>query len=138
MRDPRTGLGLLELAVVRAVAALRRPTLWWRDAPYVLRQPDAAPAADLPTGLAPVRPPQDAVRRVDACACYATQLGYQFGRDSALPAEEAMRVALAGLDEVLLADAAALEVLAAAADAAVPAAQGSAPGSSARTSTQST
>jgi LmbE family N-acetylglucosaminyl deacetylase len=32
------------LQVVRAVAALGRPTLWWRDAPYALRQPDAAPS----------------------------------------------------------------------------------------------
>lgn len=36
--------------------------------------------------------------------CYASQLGYQFGRGSPLPAEDAMRTALAGLDEPLLVD----------------------------------
>ena len=98
------------LHVVRAVAGLDRPTAWWRDAPYVLRQPDAAPARDLPQSLTEVRLPSDATKRADACACYATQLGYQFGRDSALPAEAAMRGALAGLDEPLLCDRRAVDV----------------------------
>jgi LmbE family N-acetylglucosaminyl deacetylase len=106
------------LQVVRAVAGLGRPTLWWRDAPYVLRQPGADPAPDLPTGLSPVHLPQDARRRADACACYASQLGYQFGRDSDLPAEEAMRAAMAGLDDPLLADARALDLVAGAVEAA--------------------
>ena len=51
-------------------------------------------------------------RRADACACYPTQLGFQFG------GVEEMRTALAGLPEVLLADDRAREVLA---TAAVPA-----------------
>lgn len=92
------------LQVVRAVVALGRPTGWWRDAPYVLRAPSAPPAPDLPGGLAELRLPQDAWRRAEACARYASQLGYQFGRDSPLPAEDAMRTALAGLDEPLLVD----------------------------------
>ena len=92
------------LLVVRAVAALGRPTAWWRDAPYVLRQPDAAPSGDLPGGLTELRLPADGRRRADACACYRTQLPYQFGRDSDLPPEAAMRAAVAVLDEVLLAD----------------------------------
>ncbi|SNS27534.1 N-acetylglucosaminyl deacetylase, LmbE family [Geodermatophilus pulveris] len=85
------------LQVLRAVAALDRPVLWWRDSPYVLREPGAVPGPGLPGGLAEVRLPQDLDRRADACACYATQLGFQFG------GPEAMRAALAGLPEVLLA-----------------------------------
>jgi LmbE family N-acetylglucosaminyl deacetylase len=94
------------LQVLRAVAALDRPTLWWRDSPYVLREPDAVPGPELPGGMEPVTLPQLPDRRADACACYATQLGFQFG------GEEGMRRALAGLPEVLLAGAAARAVLA--------------------------
>ena len=87
------------LQVVRAVAALQRPTAWWRDAPYVLRVPDAVPSPDLPGDLAPVLLPGDEARRADASACYARQLGFQFG------GEPGMRTALAGMPEPLLADA---------------------------------
>ncbi|MGY1673487.1 PIG-L deacetylase family protein [Geodermatophilus sp. SYSU D00710] len=90
--------------VLRAVAGTGRPVLWWRDSPYVLRDPDARTGPDLPAGLAPLELPQDPGRRADACACYATQLGFQFG------GVEAMRAALAGLDEVLLADSRAREL----------------------------
>ncbi|MDP9434531.1 MAG: PIG-L family deacetylase, partial [Actinomycetota bacterium] len=34
------------LQVLRAVAGLGRPTAWWRDAPYVLRAPQALPGED--------------------------------------------------------------------------------------------
>ncbi|MGY1747010.1 PIG-L deacetylase family protein [Blastococcus sp. SYSU D00695] len=84
--------------VLRAVASLDRPTLWWRDSPYVLREPGAVPGPDLPGGLAELELPQDLDRRADACACYATQLGFQFGGVAA------MRAALTGLPEPLLAD----------------------------------
>ena len=94
------------LQALRAVAALDRPVLWWRDSPYVLRDPGAVPGPDLPDGLARVTPPQDLDRRADACACYATQLGFQFG------GVEPMRAALAGLPEVLLAGERAREVVA--------------------------
>ena len=94
------------LQVLRAVASLDRPVLWWRDSPYVLRQPDAVPGEALPGRLTPVELPQRADRRADACACYTTQLGFQFG------GEEGMRAALADLPEVLLAGSAALDVLA--------------------------
>jgi LmbE family N-acetylglucosaminyl deacetylase len=94
------------LQVLRAVAALDRPVLWWRDSPYVLRRPDAVPGAALPGGLSPVHLPQDRGRRADACARYRTQLGFQFG------GEAAMRAALADLDEVLLAGPVAAAVLA--------------------------
>lgn len=91
--------------VVRAVALLDRPTAWWRDAPYVLRDPQAQPSEDLPAELKELRLAQDAVCRADACACYASQLGFQFGGESQ------MRRALAGLDEPLLADDQAYQVL---------------------------
>ena len=98
------------LQVVRAVAALGRPTLWWRDAPYALKAPDATPSPDLPSGLVEVALPEDRARRGDACACYATQLGFQFGGAAG------MRAALQDWAEPLLADAAALEVLRAVAE----------------------
>ncbi len=85
------------LQVVRAVAALARPTLWWRDAPYALKAPAALPGPDLPGGLDEVSLPQDHERRGDACACYATQLGFQFG------GEAGMRAALQDWPELLLA-----------------------------------
>jgi LmbE family N-acetylglucosaminyl deacetylase len=93
------------LQVLRAAALLDRPVLWWRDSPYVLRQPDAVPGPGLPDGLAPVELPQHREQRADACARYVTQLGFQFG------GEPAMRAALARLREVLLAGPAARAVL---------------------------
>jgi LmbE family N-acetylglucosaminyl deacetylase len=96
------------LQVVRAVAALGRPTLWWRDAPYALRSPGAAPSPDLPAGLLEVALPEDRDRRANACARYATQLGFQFG------GEVGMRAALRDWPEPLLGDAAAVSVLASA------------------------
>ncbi len=86
------------LQVVRAVTALGRPALWWRDAPYALRSPDVDPSPDLPTGLVEVALPEDRGRRGDACACYTTQLGFQFG------GEAGMRLALRDWPEPLLAD----------------------------------
>jgi len=94
------------LQVLRAVASLDRPVLWWRDSPYVLRAPGAGPGTELPGGLSPVELPQLPGRRADACACYPSQLGFQFG------GEAGMRAALADLPEVLLAGSAARDVLA--------------------------
>ena len=85
------------LQVVRAVASLDRPTAWWRDAPYVLRQPDAQPSPDLPGGLVPRALPGEVDRRADACAAYVSQLGFQFG------GEAPMRAALADHEEIVLA-----------------------------------
>ncbi|MPQ96994.1 PIG-L family deacetylase [Modestobacter sp. I12A-02628] len=93
------------LQVLRAVASLDRPTAWWRDSPYVLRAPDAVPGAHLPGGVQTRELPGDRGRRADACACYTTQLGFQFG------GPDAMREALAGLGEPLLAGPAARTVL---------------------------
>ena len=103
------------LQVLRVVARLGRPVLWWRDSPYVLRHPTARPGDDLPAGLAEVELDQDRPRRSDACACYSTQLGFQFGGAAA------MRAALADLPEPLLAAADARRVLARAGLTAAPA-----------------
>lgn len=85
------------LQVLRAMIRLARPTLWWRDSPYVLRDPAARPGRELPPGLSQRELPQDRARRADACACYVTQLGFQFG------GADQMRAALADLPEPLLA-----------------------------------
>lgn len=84
------------LQVQRAVAGLGRPVLWWRDSPYVLRDPQARPGPYLPGGLVEGGRAHDRARRLDACVRYATQLGFQFG------GEEAMRAALGPLAEPLL------------------------------------
>ena len=90
------------LHVVRAVAALADetglPVAWWRDAPYVLRAPTAPPAPALPDGLTEVAvplAPTDLAAKLDACAAYASQIPYQFGRDAAAPPEAALRARLA-------------------------------------------
>jgi LmbE family N-acetylglucosaminyl deacetylase len=60
--------------VRQALAGLTAPETWaYRDTPYALREPGAAP------------PPEergeriDLERKLDACAAYASQLGFQFG-----------------------------------------------------------
>lgn len=96
------------LQVLRAVVAHGHPTAFWRDRPYALRQPDAVAGVDLPASLVEVALDLDdthRARRAEACACYTTQLGLQFG------GEQAMRDALAGLAEPLAADEAALVAL---------------------------
>jgi LmbE family N-acetylglucosaminyl deacetylase len=64
--------------VAQAVAALVRDALWWRDAPYALRRPDARPwRAPGPARAVGIGPHLDA--KTAAARCYATQLGFQFG-----------------------------------------------------------
>ncbi|HKR52593.1 MAG TPA: PIG-L family deacetylase [Pseudonocardiaceae bacterium] len=66
--------------VVDVVAALAPRVWWWRDTPYVLRRPDAAPWVGVPAGreqaahIAGHLP-----AKIAAARCYATQLGFQFG-----------------------------------------------------------
>jgi LmbE family N-acetylglucosaminyl deacetylase len=55
-------------------------TMLYRDTPYTLRiAPTAQDAADRP---APIAAQLD--RKLDACAAYATQLGFQFGGETAM------------------------------------------------------
>lgn len=91
------------LQVVRALQRLGRPTAWWRDSPYLLRDPRARHALTGP--LAELALSQDLALRADACACYTTQLGFQFG------SEASMRAALSAVPEVLLADPVAADLL---------------------------
>ena len=90
------------LHTVRAVAALADgggvPAAWWRDAPYAIRQPDASPAPHLPPDLGEAAVALDGAAldaKLRACAAYATQIGYQFGRDADAPADAALRQRLA-------------------------------------------
>jgi len=66
--------------VVDAVAALAPQALWWRDTPYVLRRPDAAPWTGVRAGEEKaVDIAAHLLAKVAAARCYATQLGLQFG-----------------------------------------------------------
>jgi LmbE family N-acetylglucosaminyl deacetylase len=80
---------------VRMVEALRGlglglPVLWWRDFPYTVRtaepkQPLAHLFADLPE-IAVALDPQGAEAKLQACAAYASQIGFQFGGPAGLEA----------------------------------------------------
>ncbi|MDG9702544.1 PIG-L family deacetylase [Streptomyces sp. DH37] len=67
---------------VAAAAPLPR-TCWWRDVPYVTRAPHAAdgPPPSRPAGASEVTVDITTVlaRKNAAAACYASQLGFQFG-----------------------------------------------------------
>ena len=70
------------VAAFRGIAA-DRPVLWWRDFPYTVRQ--AVPKAPLASAFAglPVREftlgAEAQAAKAEACAAYASQLGFQFG-----------------------------------------------------------
>ncbi len=110
--------------VVRAVEALMvearaggaegPPVAWYRDTPYALRAPDAAPAsgrlATLPARVVPLDA-QALGRKLDAAAAYASQLGFQFGGEAAMrraltdfAEAEGARHGLRGPAEVVRAD----------------------------------
>lgn len=71
--------------VARAVAAMAASEriAWWRDAPYVLREPDGAMDPAVPAGSPCARVSIDisavADTKTAAAGCYTTQLGFQFG-----------------------------------------------------------
>ena len=92
--------------VVRAVGALCRaarsgdapPVAWYRDTPYVLRDPSVHPPTSLDDGSAGTLDAHAVwldtralLARQAACTAYATQLRFQFG------GENAARTAIAGL-----------------------------------------
>ena len=95
--------------VAEVVAALRPDALFWRDAPYVLRRPEAPPWSAVPAGpehAVDVAPHRDT--KAAAARCYATQLGFQFGGADRVAADldalaraEAARVGVPGRCEVL-------------------------------------
>ncbi len=83
------------LQVVEAVLLACDPATvaWYRDTPYVIRDPAATPSPRLPTGLREQVVAIDAVLPAKlAASCYASQLGFQFGGG---PAARAALTALA-------------------------------------------
>ena len=95
-------------AVVAAVPPAL-PVLWYRDTPYIIRQPAAQPAPELPAGLVEVaRPLPEAAlaAKVAASQAYASQIGFQFGgaeavqlKLTALAAAEGQAVGLTQMAE---------------------------------------
>ena len=111
--------------LVRAVAAVardgdftRRPLAlaWYRDTPYIIRDPAAlapAPFGPPDTPLEALALPADdaaLAAKLDACAAYPSQLGFQFGGEPAMRAaltqlarDEAERAGAPGRAEVVAA-----------------------------------
>ncbi len=59
-------------------------TLWYRDTPYAIREPDALPAELLrrEKDIIPCRVPMSPAvldRKIKGCSIYASQIGFQFG-----------------------------------------------------------
>ncbi len=110
------GRAVLRLAEAGEPADAQR--LWWRDSPYVIRDPAAASPLDLrggadeQGGLGEQGVDVSSVlgRKVGACQAYASQLGFQFGGPegcadavSALAGSDAQRRGVVGgAAEVLL------------------------------------
>jgi len=70
---------------VLSVPGLAGRTAWYRDLPYAARRPDAQPDPSLPPGIveAYVALGADDLRaKLDGCACYTSQLGFQFGGEA--------------------------------------------------------
>ncbi|WP_410816480.1 PIG-L deacetylase family protein [Micromonospora sp. 050-3] len=93
--------------VTETVAALRPDGLWWRDVPYVSRQPTASPWRCVPDGVeeAGADISDHLASKVAAATSYHSQLGFQFGQIGVAPllrnlaAEEAARLGLPGAVE---------------------------------------
>ena len=107
--------------VVRAV--LRRPELasrvaWYRDLPYAEKYPGAVADPDLPGGLVEISVAlrdADLEAKLDGCACYRTQIPFQFGGETSMrgrlatfAAAEGGRLGIPGPVETFLAPAAVL------------------------------
>ncbi len=85
-----TGLGghVDHVQVLRALDGLDLgPVARWHDVPYALRLPEPPPGDEVEAA------PVALARKLDACAAYRSQLGFQFG------GEARMREALAALPE---------------------------------------
>ena len=72
------------LQVIRAVRARGwdAQAFWYRDTPYAIRQPDAAPSALLPDELSGGFVAFDEAEmeiKIAGCRAYASQIGFQFG-----------------------------------------------------------
>ena len=103
---------------LQVVAAIRdRPgllgrTAWYRDLPYAAKFPEAGAAPGLPAGLVEAPFPLGAAdlrAKLAGSACYATQLGFQFGGVGAMgrmladfAGAEGRRLGVGGPAEVFL------------------------------------
>jgi LmbE family N-acetylglucosaminyl deacetylase len=70
------------MLAVRAVVPPTVPVFWYRDTPYIIRQPNALPAPELPAGLPETALPLSEAAlaaKIAASQAYASQLGFQFG-----------------------------------------------------------
>ena len=73
---------------VRLAMAAQTPVAWYRDMPYAMRAGDDAAFGAGDASAAVALGGQHLLAKLDACACYGSQLGFQFGD------VRAMRVAL--------------------------------------------
>jgi LmbE family N-acetylglucosaminyl deacetylase len=98
--------------IVRAIASLGRPALWYRDLPYAIRAPEEAPPPGLPAGLILLTVPisDHLPAKIAGACCYTTQLPFQFGGIqrvgptlTSFAAGEAARAGLSGCAERFLA-----------------------------------
>jgi len=70
------------MQAVRAAVPPTIPVLWYRDTPYIIRQPAAQPAPELPAGLTEIAVPLSEAAlaaKIAASQAYASQIGFQFG-----------------------------------------------------------
>ncbi len=99
------------LQVIQAILAaeLNDRTGWYRDTPYIIRQPTADPSPLLPGGLHEqgVAIDHTIERKIAGCCAYITQIDFQFGGAAevdrklrALHLREAERVGMPGYAEV--------------------------------------
>jgi LmbE family N-acetylglucosaminyl deacetylase len=79
------------LQVIRAVLEMgwAAKTMWYRDTPYAIRQPDARPSELLPRGLEEraVGIGKYLERKIVGAQAYASQIGFQFGGAEPLAAK---------------------------------------------------
>ena len=97
----------LQLIAAAAAVGGAAPALHYRDSPYIIRDPDAAGVATgepLAADVAATLP-----AKLDACACYTTQIGFQFGGErrmrrmlTGLAAAEAARAGRGGAVELFI------------------------------------
>lgn len=87
------------MQAVRAVVPPALPVLWYRDTPYIIRQPAALPAPELPAGLAEVAlplAPAALAAKIAASQAYASQIGFQFGGAAGVRAQLAQLASAEG------------------------------------------
>jgi LmbE family N-acetylglucosaminyl deacetylase len=99
----------LQVILAILAAELRDRICWYRDTPYIIRQPTAMPSLLMPDGLHEqgVAIDQAIEGKIEGCCAYTTQIGFQFGGAAAvahklraLHQREAERVHMTGYTEV--------------------------------------